>query len=216
MKTPLELVESKATTNRDNRNCGDCTACCVLPRISPTEDAFFPQGKRGYTKCSHLKVGGGGCSIYEDRPSLCRDYMCLWRFGVINGDERRRPDNLGIMFTLDDMGGRMVVEASELWDGAASTESVQYMISIINKTVEVAIRFYGVPASMSIRENPGYMDKGRLLSQLSKTHPQLVADWCHEQVRRGNMAVTDDSSVLEDVELLSNGVPVQRHYSPKR
>jgi Fe-S-cluster containining protein len=102
MKLPLNLVRSDADRLESQRECGECTACCVLPRIPIGEDEGFPQGKRGYTPCQHLCLGRSkdkatsfipGCRIYSQRPSLCRDYKCLWREGVIQGDERRSMMN---------------------------------------------------------------------------------------------------------------------------
>lgn len=52
------------------RSCGPCTLCCRLPEI----DAF---DKPADAWCTHC-VAGKGCSIYADRPSVCRDFLCLW------------------------------------------------------------------------------------------------------------------------------------------
>lgn len=52
------------------RSCGTCTLCCRLPDI----DLF---DKPANEWCRHC-VAGKGCSIYADRPSVCRDFLCLW------------------------------------------------------------------------------------------------------------------------------------------
>ena len=52
------------------RSCGTCTLCCRLPDI----DLF---DKPANVWCRHC-VAGEGCSIYADRPSVCRDFLCLW------------------------------------------------------------------------------------------------------------------------------------------
>ena len=52
------------------RSCGTCTLCCRLPDI----DLF---DKPANVWCRHC-VAGKGCSIYADRPSVCRDFLCLW------------------------------------------------------------------------------------------------------------------------------------------
>lgn len=52
------------------RSCGTCTLCCRLPDI----DLF---DKPANVWCSHC-VAEKGCSIYADRPSVCRDFLCLW------------------------------------------------------------------------------------------------------------------------------------------
>lgn len=58
-------------SNIESRTCGTCTLCCRLPDI----DHF---DKPANAWCSHC-VEGQGCSIYANRPSLCRDFLCLWR-----------------------------------------------------------------------------------------------------------------------------------------
>ena len=52
------------------RSCGSCTLCCRLPDI----DLF---DKPANEWCRHC-IAGKGCSIYADRPSVCRDFLCLW------------------------------------------------------------------------------------------------------------------------------------------
>jgi hypothetical protein len=52
------------------RSCGSCTLCCRLPEI----DAF---SKPANVQCSNC-IEGRGCAIYQNRPQLCRDFLCLW------------------------------------------------------------------------------------------------------------------------------------------
>lgn len=61
------------------RSCGTCTFCCRLPEI----EAF---DKPANAWCQHC-VEGKGCSIYEARPELCRDFLCLWMTDVRLGPE---------------------------------------------------------------------------------------------------------------------------------
>lgn len=53
------------------RECGTCTLCCRLPDIDALE-------KPANAWCAHC-VEGQGCVIYDRRPQLCRDFLCLWR-----------------------------------------------------------------------------------------------------------------------------------------
>jgi uncharacterized protein len=48
-------------------NCQCCSTCCAAPDISTL-------GKPLGVKCPHLNQDGL-CSIYEDRPEVCRGYM---------------------------------------------------------------------------------------------------------------------------------------------
>lgn len=61
------------------RSCGSCTFCCRLPDID-----FFDKPANEW--CVHC-VEGKGCSIYADRPSVCRDFLCLWMTSEALGEE---------------------------------------------------------------------------------------------------------------------------------
>lgn len=63
----------------DGRSCGTCTLCCRLPEI----DLF---DKPANDWCTHCKAGKG-CSIYAERPSVCRDFLCRWMTDETLGDE---------------------------------------------------------------------------------------------------------------------------------
>jgi hypothetical protein len=72
------------------RTCGECFRCCVafgIPELQKYQDQ----------SCRHLdgKNPTARCSIYGDRPVCCRDYLCLWREGHFDEDDR--PDKSGII-----------------------------------------------------------------------------------------------------------------------
>ena len=69
------------------RNCGECSECCELLEIPTIK-------KPKKTICDNV-CSSGGCSIYQDRPSECRTFQCLWSEGY-TGDGQR-PDKSGIM-----------------------------------------------------------------------------------------------------------------------
>ena len=48
--------------------------------------------------CQHCS--GSNCTIYEDRPTQCRDFYCLWR-RVGTMPDQLRPDRTGVMFTIE-------------------------------------------------------------------------------------------------------------------
>jgi Fe-S-cluster containining protein len=50
--------------------------------------------------CEHAMPSCGGCAIYDQRPSECREFNCLWIQGVM--EDKHRPDKIGIVFTLWD------------------------------------------------------------------------------------------------------------------
>lgn len=74
----------------EDRECGDCVACCVELVIEDPELVKLPG-----VKCQHL-AKTGGCSIYQSRPQTCRTWYCMWRYMPLL-DEEWRPDMKGIM-----------------------------------------------------------------------------------------------------------------------
>ncbi len=65
------------------RTCGGCTVCCTTLVVDTPEIQKAP----GVT-CKYCK---GGCTIYETRYPVCRDYHCAWRKLDIL-DDNWRPD----------------------------------------------------------------------------------------------------------------------------
>ncbi len=66
------------------RICGECTVCCNVHEIQA-----LPTPKPAGQWCQHCTIGVG-CQIYNERPQVCKDYLCGWRKGV--GKEEDRPD----------------------------------------------------------------------------------------------------------------------------
>lgn len=59
-----------ATAIVPGRTCGTCTLCCRLPEIEE-----FSKPPNDW--CRHC-VPEEGCRIYDDRPQLCRDFLCRY------------------------------------------------------------------------------------------------------------------------------------------
>ena len=76
MLTDAELDESIAMTGR---SCGSCSLCCRLLDVPEA-------GKQTGQWCPHCRPGNG-CSIYADRPEVCRRWACAWLTDIDIGDE---------------------------------------------------------------------------------------------------------------------------------
>lgn len=74
------------------RACGACTACCVVPPINEPEIR-----KPASTPCRYCAAG---CTIYDRRPQMCRDFNCAWRRLPDLGVEWR-PDRSGVLITME-------------------------------------------------------------------------------------------------------------------
>jgi hypothetical protein len=72
----------EAAIRTTGRSCGECSLCCKLPPIDTPE-----LQKPANTWCPHCRPGKGGCGIYETRPTLCRNYRCLWLKDATLGEE---------------------------------------------------------------------------------------------------------------------------------
>jgi hypothetical protein len=110
------------------RVCGACTACCSVKSVPEL-------GKPSQTACQH--ICRGQCAIYSIRPQTCRDYACLWRQGWIEGDERRRPDNLGVLIDYEPFAripGSIRLVVWEIVPGAAQSEKVRYIVGKLLET----------------------------------------------------------------------------------
>jgi hypothetical protein len=62
-----------------NRTCDGCTLCCKLLDIEALK-------KPRLVWCPDCKIGEG-CGIYESRPSVCRDFHCLYRVSPELGEQ---------------------------------------------------------------------------------------------------------------------------------
>lgn len=76
----IDLSESAIVkfTARTGRHCGSCSLCCRLLDVPEV-------GKQPAQQCSHCRPGKG-CSIYSERPPICRNYACLWLIDPSFGD----------------------------------------------------------------------------------------------------------------------------------
>jgi hypothetical protein len=75
----LAMKPSAATQVASGKTCGTCMMCCKVPLI---EELDKPAGQW----CRHAVIGKG-CGIYEDRPSVCRNFLCQWMLDPRLGPE---------------------------------------------------------------------------------------------------------------------------------
>jgi hypothetical protein len=84
------------------------TGCCEVLGI---------EGKPDHQRCPHQC--DAGCDIYATRPNQCQAFSCLYLQGQIEGDERRRPDKLGLIFYTVPTNIGNILGCWEAWPGAA-------------------------------------------------------------------------------------------------
>lgn len=87
------------------KSCGTCSMCCKHLFIV---ELAKPAGEW----CSHV-VRGGGCGIYDTRPTPCREFLCNWRLNP-GLDDSWRPDKAGfLLWTVSERVMLVVVEPSK-------------------------------------------------------------------------------------------------------
>ncbi|GLS92083.1 hypothetical protein GCM10007916_31530 [Psychromonas marina] len=129
------------------RECGECTACCVVLLI---DDEQFK--KPADQVCTNL-MAAGGCKIYQQRPSVCQAWYCAWRF-MAQLDESWRPDRSGILLRSDENG--IIFQPIRDPKTVLTTDRA---IELIGGGVA-----QGIPMSMSIPTREGYLSYGLSLN----------------------------------------------------
>ncbi|HEX4146484.1 MAG TPA: hypothetical protein VHY91_23490 [Pirellulales bacterium] len=148
------------------RVCGDCTACCTVMGV-------VELGKANYQRCLHEC---GRCTIYEARPSVCRTWSCGWLLGAIEGDERRRPDRLGLMFNSEHLAGKPVTVAYEVWPGAGRQPNSKYLLGKMSQAAPIILRAYETRKCDVITPDPATRESFRQLI-LQEWVQKPGADW---------------------------------------
>lgn len=75
------------------RECGSCTSCCTLLEVEAV-------GTSVNEWCKHCEAGKG-CTIYDDRPQMCRSFSCAWLQGHLGDDWFPETSGLVVHFSQD-------------------------------------------------------------------------------------------------------------------
>lgn len=92
--TPIRQV-------RSSRACGACTACCTVLEIvsEPGKSTTFDTGediaKPAGQRCRFLAASG--CTIYQSRPVVCREFKCDWLIERKGFNADDKPDEAGVI-----------------------------------------------------------------------------------------------------------------------
>lgn len=144
----MSKVELPVVTT--GRVCGPCTACCHAVGV-------VELNKDIWTFCKHQRQGyedpsTPGCKVHDQSwsddhlygmPPTCEKYQCAWLKGIIEGDERRRPDKLGIILDENAVQHRSLgkcLSGWELWDGALNDPKVEYLLNKLGNKYTIFVR----------------------------------------------------------------------------
>ena len=81
----------------NHRECGECTRCCEGWELTDVAEhiGFVGVG----LPCRFVDLGKG-CTIYEDRPTVCRHYKCEWlKDDMHNIPDWLKPNESNIIIT---------------------------------------------------------------------------------------------------------------------
>ena len=90
------------------RECGDCYACCNGNLLARIHSNPMGAGK----PCVFLVEGE--CSVYEDRPQVCKDYQCGWSQGLLS--EEMKPTLSNVMISVETKDNKQFLRVIELTD----------------------------------------------------------------------------------------------------
>ena len=89
------------------RDCGSCTSCCTLLEVT---DA----GKAVNEWCKYCEAGKG-CTIYDQRPQMCRSFSCAWLQGHLNDDWYPERAGIVVHFSQDAVNVQVDPDHSDRW-----------------------------------------------------------------------------------------------------
>jgi hypothetical protein len=75
------------------RECGSCTSCCTLLEVTEVGTAVNEW-------CKHCEAGKG-CTIYDQRPQMCRSFSCAWLQGHLDDDWYPERAGMVVHFSQD-------------------------------------------------------------------------------------------------------------------
>ena len=120
------------------RECGDCSACCVYLTIDDPKLKKPP-----HTPCVHLCKG---CSIYKDRPQICKSFQCYWLSGELS--ESMKPNKKGLLFSAGRWKEKNAIQINEREAGIIDSnwELCKHAIQRINQRFQAR----GTPSERAI------------------------------------------------------------------
>lgn len=79
------------------RTCGECTLCCKVLGVAEIK-------KPPNVWCQHSATKKG-CQIYNDRPSSCKEFSCVWLLSPDKMGDHLRPDKTHVVLASFDRPG---------------------------------------------------------------------------------------------------------------
>ncbi|HBZ0927752.1 TPA: hypothetical protein MJE31_03480 [Klebsiella pneumoniae] len=135
------------------RKCGQCSVCCTSLLIDEPELA-----KPAGTSCKHLATTSG-CSIYEERPEVCKSWYCGW-LKIETLPHQLRPDKSKVLITINPQPG-VTYQVQPINDESVTSLLDDYVLLFIRNAI-----LTDSPVAISIPTKPGYCQRIQLISDL--------------------------------------------------
>lgn len=118
-----------------SRVCGECNACCV--RLAIPAGLVGASAKAECQPCPLL--GSRGCSVYPDRPAICRDFACTW-WKRLDWPPDWRPDRIGLLCISEAVGEALLgALIYELRPGALRTEAAAAVLARLTEMCDFVV-----------------------------------------------------------------------------
>jgi hypothetical protein len=91
-------------------------------------------------------------------------WWCNWLLGYLGDDERRRPDNLGLLFGFEALEKRLLMAAYEVWPGAANEQKASYLLHKVSRKTPVLVC---TECGLSV-ECPNKMQASEILAAIAR------------------------------------------------
>lgn len=107
--------------------CGDCSMCCITPSIEEekVDGKTLTRPKAACESCENLK-SGGGCAAYDNRPEVCKSYLCAYAIG--STDINPMEDRCAWSFQASPNGAGLLVGHAENVERVLSSRRMLEMI----------------------------------------------------------------------------------------
>ncbi|HEX4147050.1 MAG TPA: hypothetical protein VHY91_26365 [Pirellulales bacterium] len=181
-------AEVKGQNGVAGRVCGECTACCTVLTVHELKKGSFQQ-------CPH---DCGRCVIYDTRPRSCRSWSCSWLLGRIEGDERRRPDKIGLIFNRETLAGKSMTVAIEVWPGAGRESGNAFLLQKMSKEAPIIVRQYQIRGYDVITSNSDV--RKRILQSIE-------TEWHPKPQNQPQPATPDAQQPNPYVQIVANDAP---------
>ena len=117
----------------EGRKCGDCTVCCDVLEVDE-EILQKPANQR----CEHRSERG--CGIHPNRPYICQQWFCMWRWFPFADSVRPDKSNILISYEVHPEHKRQVLIVRDISQDGAAFEQPGFehiILSMLEQGIEV-------------------------------------------------------------------------------